>query len=555
MTCDRQTSLSEIVSLTSELKIGNVLRVKIRNCQLTADPLETWFTSLGVNTSHIDWLQLSYNRPDSTDQLRGDHMRGLTSLRGLSIVNYNITSLDKTMFQHVIGIKSLDLSKNKGIQLEGNSFTDLKDLEEFTCNSCLLSNLEVNIFQGLTRLRSISLHDNKLSTLPQGIFDTNTALEFISIDRNNLQTLPAHSLDNLVNLTYINLDYNNLTSLPTDLFKYNTNMKRFELKVNGDNNPIFGLGYPMETARRLQLPSSLFPDSLEEITMLWVPLTNVPPTLLQNCKNLVNVIIQRGMITSLPENLLQGLTNLKMVDFSLNRITDLPQNIFKGLLKLERLRFIANNLTSLHERLFEDLHSLKVIHMGRNQIDTVPPNLFSPNRGLEELDLSKNKISFRDKFSNSLLFNLKILDLSFNNISFITNEMRIVFQNLKTLNLSHNSIGDLVFYDIQFLQNNRDGDFTVDLSHNKISKLNMSLCPDCEGATFIPFYLNLTNNPLTCDCDTVALKQLVNRTLPSAINNAVNLRPNELRCGEDNSQMTRNKLLSEVDFRDLNCEN
>ena len=483
----------------------------------------------------------------------------MTKLRILQVSRFNLKKVDKTFFEHIPGLKGLDLTQNQGIQIDGSSFSELRELEEFTCHSCFLSSLEVNMFQGLTKLRHVSLHDNKIRDLKPGTFDTNTDLEILSFSKNILQTFPANIFKNLVNLTSIDLDYNNFTSFPRDLFKFNTKMKMFQMKVNGDNNPILGFNPDFSIARRLQLPDSLFPDTLEEIRMHWVLLENFPETLLQNCKNLVNITVQRGLISSLSENTFQGLTNLKMIDFSVNTITSLPPGLFKNLTSVERLRFLSNNLTSLDPGLLNEMRNLKVIHLDENQLETLPVNLFSQNNQLEELDLSKNKIRYSNKLTSATLNKLKILDLSHNNITFIADEMKHLFSDLRTLNLSHNNIGDLTLNDLHFIQTPQDGDQVVDLSHNFITRLDLTsvipqlLISDNNFSHPLPFTLNMTNNPLVCDCDTVALKQLSEGTFNSKLKNFVRFEP-ELKCGDDNSQQTRRKRFSEIQYRDLDCD-
>ena len=212
----------------------------------------------------------------------------------------------------------------------------------------------------MTSLRIVSLHDNKIDKIISGTFDTTTALESLNLARNKLQELPRNIFDNNVNLSTVTLSYNNLTSLPQGLFKFNMKMKMFELQVNGDRNPF--LGYP-GPAPKMTMSGEMFPESLEEIRLLWVPMESPPQDFLANCINLVNITIQSSMITQLPEKLFLDTPNLKLIDFSANQLTSLPANIFSNLGKLEKLRFIANKLTTLDEKLLEDQRNLKIVHL------------------------------------------------------------------------------------------------------------------------------------------------------------------------------------------------
>merc|ERR1719288_598380 len=95
----------------------------------------------------------------------GYHFENLTKLIELYLDTSRIKKIDKTFFKHITQIKGLDLTQNRGIQINGSSFSELQELVEFTCHSCLIQNLEGNLFSGLTNLRSISLYDNQISEI------------------------------------------------------------------------------------------------------------------------------------------------------------------------------------------------------------------------------------------------------------------------------------------------------------------------------------------------------------------------------------------------------
>ena len=115
--------------------------------------------------------------------ISGYHFRNLTELRVLSVLRMNITNIDKTIFEHIPGVKGLDLSQNPVFKISGSSFSELPDLQEFTCNSCQLSGIDGQLFSGLTKLRMVSLHDNEIGEILPGTFDTNLALESLSLSR------------------------------------------------------------------------------------------------------------------------------------------------------------------------------------------------------------------------------------------------------------------------------------------------------------------------------------------------------------------------------------
>ena len=485
----------------------------------------------------------------------------MTSLKVLGATRMKIKKIDKTFFEHIPRLKSVDFTQNRGIQIDGSSLLGLSLLEEFTCHSCYLQDLPGNMFTGLSRLRMVSLHDNKIKTIIPGTFDTTTAMESINLQKNNLKSLPVNVFDNLVNLSSVLLSYNDLDSLPDGLFRNNKKFKMFELTANGKQNPLFG--HPISSAKKMKLPLSAFPETLEEIRMLWVPVSGVPEDFLKGCNDLINITMQRSMISSLPENLFQETPNIKMIDFSANDLSSLPPKLFRNLGEMERLRVLGNKLTNLDGGLFVDLKKLKVVHLHENEFESLPRQLFSSTKNLEELDLSKNKINFNEDsierfYKGGTFQNLEKLDMSYNNIGEIPQEMTWNFLGLKVLNLSHNSIGesykDGEIINLQFHQYDN---IVVDLSHNQIKRLSYNPLIDSEDSDLRikPATFDITNNPLICDCESVLLKQMVMGEAKSPYDKIAKFIPENVKCGANNTKRTRNKNLNkDVSYRDLDCE-
>ena len=59
------------MALVSELDLGNVPLVKIRNCPVPVDPLTSVFSAVGLNVTHIETLQIQYVPRDNTESLQG----------------------------------------------------------------------------------------------------------------------------------------------------------------------------------------------------------------------------------------------------------------------------------------------------------------------------------------------------------------------------------------------------------------------------------------------------------------------------------------------------
>ena len=65
-------SPSALVSLVSSLSpLGSVPSVRVTNCPIPVDPLASLFSSLGLNVSAVEVLQMNYVPRQSSEDLQG----------------------------------------------------------------------------------------------------------------------------------------------------------------------------------------------------------------------------------------------------------------------------------------------------------------------------------------------------------------------------------------------------------------------------------------------------------------------------------------------------
>jgi hypothetical protein len=194
-------------------------------------------------------------------------------------------------------------------------------------------------------------------------------------------------------------------------------------------------------------------------------------------------------------------------------------------------------------------------------LNVLHPRSFVSGVKLEVLNLSRNAISF-DSDNQPIwdhLNSLKTLDLSQNNITLneIPYQWKTVSSEMHFLNLSHNYIGpSLTVADFDFKQT----DLNVDLSHNSIRRIifdeksaREEVTSDSFGGR--PIIIEISFNPIDCNCQAFQLAQLLQRRRPLASSSSSHpkfvLKSEDLTC--DTPSELKSLLLRDVDLNDLSC--
>ena len=268
----------------------------------------------------------------------------------------------------------------------------------------------------------------------------------------------------------------------------------------------------------------------------------------------------RSILTRIgnPGNL-QGLSQLKKLDLSGNVIRHLPDGLLDGLGRLELLRFRKNALASISERVFKDLVKLTHLHLHQNLLTTIHSRALVFMTELEELLLQENSLRYeagsRNRFLSAHTFEkLRIINLSSNFISAIEQNLVITCLNLEVLDLSNNSFTQFRLETFSNLINY--GHLNVNLSGNQIKRVDMrpttTLAISFKDKTD-KFTLDLSGNPLICDCFITELKKKAEGHLSASISEAFSPdNIDNLRCGQYPPRLSQRRL-REVPYDDLDC--
>ena len=234
-------------------------------------------------------------------------------------------------------------------------------------------------------------------------------------------------------------------------------------------------------------------------------LTEVSKNLLKNTR-ITELDLSKNLLSTLPENFFLDNNKIRLLNISRNQIDILPPLLFSGLEDLLVLDVSHNLIKSIGEKLFGDTINLRKLDLSFNHLENnISKLIFRKTHYLEELILSNNQLSSRDTecLKHQNLQHVRKIDLSFNTIHLI-NFKFLFMSKLQTLNLSHNALGPIL--------STEDIDFkltfglSVDLSHNKIQRLEFIHRNGTEISNE-NFLLNLSGNPIICDCEATDLKR------------------------------------------------
>lgn len=260
--------------------------------------------------------------------------------------------------------------------------------------------------------------------------------------------------------------------------------------------------------------------------------------------------IFRNFLDELSAGVFSTLPKLEELNIGQNRITRIDPNAFEGILNLRVLYLDDNTLTSVPSPSFVHMPSIGELYLGINSFTTIAKGAFENLKGLNRLDLRGAALYNISLETFSGLDGVRILDLSDNRLQRIPTAELSSLLRLEDLSLGQNDFvvvpegafngltnlrrlditGSLKLTQIQagaFTTNTNLESITlasnkalvevqegalsglphlkhVILRDNQLTTLAEGLFPWSELETF-----DLTENPITCDCRVVWLRNLL----------------------------------------------
>ncbi|XP_034474382.1 uncharacterized protein LOC117781686 isoform X2 [Drosophila innubila] len=326
-------------------------------------------------------LRLSGNRLANCSLVELQYMNHLLELH---LDRNDLQALPAHFLHQLSELRLLNLSQNALGELPRNIFEGALQLEWLHLAGNRLSILPFQLFQTARDLRLLDLSVNRLLSFPDNFFALNSQLRNLQLQSNQLQSIGKHSFYNLRELRHLDLSLNELRSIDRKAFDSLENLIVLNISSNKLTllssiifQPLHALDQ-LDLSRNLfkQLPGGLF-QTQRKLTLLRIDETSLEqlPNWISRNEDYVDAQVlqrlrylsmqQNTKLTQLPPTLFANARNLRELLLADNSLVKLPSQI-GSLTRLQRLSLRGNRLSSLPESL-KDLRQLHYLNILGNE--------------------------------------------------------------------------------------------------------------------------------------------------------------------------------------------
>ncbi|XP_028419851.1 toll-like receptor 13 [Perca flavescens] len=478
----------------------------LRKFSLTKDVFpHLWSLELSKCSSNIEWdvSNKTFLRTLTSLALGGTYI-SFESYRAVLQTTDSLQTLFPTSMKarideglidvacQIPSLRTLDLQLNHIVSVDDNLLQSCSQITDLSLSSNKLSEMSEHSLRSNSQLRHLDLGRNQLSKVPLAIRGLST-METLDLSSNYIAELDCNAFLNLTRLTTLNLYQNLISKIKGCVFQNLNDLKELNIGENAvftfDNNFRVGL------------------QKLESLNLHNNRLLHLMSEDFSNLSCLRSLDLENDKCYNMNERAFQGLDNLQTLSITPGHYR---KEMFIGLTQLENLILHLTSKWELRSSQqkdyspFSNLPNLKKLILKVYDTFLVPDINQDLLKGLKSLESLTSDNFFRkslhpDTFKHTP--QLKVLQIINSNLSHLTPELFWQIPNLQKLDLSNNKFRYLDFLGGANLLTLR----WLKFNGNEFSVINKTALQCLPALT----YLDLNNNPLTCECSNVGFNQWV----------------------------------------------
>ncbi|KAI5640653.1 leucine rich repeat domain-containing protein [Phthorimaea operculella] len=351
--------------------------------------------------------------------------------------------------------------------------------------------------------------ESRLDVLPIAL---NPSIQRLIIRNNKIKTIDS-SMQFYAELQHLDLSQNHLVNIPAKSFAYQRKLQELHLNKNKISlvtnttfqglNSLTVLNLKRNFLEELKDGTFSTLPRLEELNLGQNRLQRIEPKAFAGLSALRILYLDDNQLSSIPTASFSLLGSLAELHIGLNGFTNLPDDAFAGLNRLAVLDLNGAGLSNISDNAFRGLPGLRSLNLFGNPLGFVPTQQLSTLTRLEELYIGQTDFTVLESHSFKGLKNLKLLDIS--GAPRLEKIEKGAFEdnvNLETVIISNNKnlaeLEDSTLLGLPKLKH-------LTLRDNAIMSINEAVFVGKDLRQ-----LDLTDNPIVCDCRIRWLQQLLN---------------------------------------------
>jgi Leucine-rich repeat (LRR) protein len=355
----------------------------------------------------------------------------------------------------------------------------------------------------------VTCSDTNLDVMPIAL---NPSIKQLIMKKNKIKSIES-AIQFYPDLELLDLSGNHLLKLPSRTFQYQKKLKEMRLNNNKIGQVEAETFHGMESLQILNLRGNLIDQlehnsfssllSLEELNLGQNRIAEIKSDAFYRLYNLKILYLDDNSLNNVPAESFLPLTNLAELFIGVNSFTSLEKNSFEKLKKLTSLSLNGAQLHNISTGAFNGLDSLRVLDLSSNRLTRIPTREMSILHRLEELSIGMNDYEIIPEKAFEGLSNLHQLTIvAANKLVRVQNNAFMENGNLRIIRMTSNEelsqFESTAFHGLPYLKE-------LTLKNNAIESIRENLY---EWDNL--HVLDLSDNPLRCDCHLLWYKTFLN---------------------------------------------